>query len=59
MYISCKLKSTMTNLLVISLIMLKKHKKEFREKGYKIHFNLGSILVWPQVSYTIKWKGNK
>jgi len=38
---------------------VKKHKKEFREKGYKIHFNLGSILVWPQVSYTIKWKGNK
>lgn len=38
---------------------VKKHKKEFREKGYKIHFNLGSIVVWPQVSYTIKWKGSK
>ena len=38
---------------------VKKHKKEFIEKGYKVHFNLGSILTWPQVSYTIKWKGNK
>ena len=38
---------------------VKKHKKELKEKGYKIHFNLSSVLVWPDVSYTIKWKGNK
>lgn len=38
---------------------IKRHKKELKEKGYKIRFNFSSLVAWPQVSYTIKWRGGK
>ncbi len=38
---------------------IKLHKKELKEKGYKVRFNFWSIVTLLEVSYIIKWKGHK
>jgi len=38
---------------------IKRHKKELKEKGYKVKFYFWSIVMWPEVGYIIKWKGHK
>lgn len=35
---------------------IKRHKKELKEKGYKIRFNFSSLVAWPEVGYNISWK---